>query len=406
MIKISVQFIELLILLTCFCQVIISLTLCPSLLSVGVRCKFGFDECSVKITVVALWIEFPVQIRFSVREQCVKRVVRKKLLNAPWLWRGFSRPPCRRQLLYSTEFDSSQSSFLLQLLHKSPTGGLYILHVGKPLGRKNLRNWLTRWASRYNLERCEWPGSQFPLHYQKKSLLLLLLVGPDCLLFCFVVVVVILSSKLNFRQNISPTSLGGTLFGNDLCRCWFGQWCCWNVPSLSTCTAGPPRVRSGHPLARHPAAWHPSASGARRPLRCNARPGRAAWKSRHLGLYSFLGSSLRNMFWHLATGSLLAGQNLTNFRYCRFQQTSSKLFSCQQIVPPYNSNCHSSHSHGKRAQATSTRCHLACWAAKTRRFGELHGDDCGYFVFENHNEHLSFFVWSPNLPYIHTTDLW
>ena len=145
--------------------------------------------------------------------------------------------------------------------------------------------------------------------------------------------------------------------------------------------------------------------GTRRPLRCNARPDRAAWKSRRRGLYSFHGSSLRNMFWHLATGSLLAGQNLTNFTYCRFQQFSSKLFSYCENVPPHNWNCHSSHSHGKRAQATSTRYHLACRPAK-RRFGELHDDDCGYFVFENHIEHPYFCVWSPNSTFIHTTDLW
>ena len=53
-IKISVQFIELLILLTCFCLIIKSLTLCPSLLSIGVSCKFGFDERSMKKTVVAV----------------------------------------------------------------------------------------------------------------------------------------------------------------------------------------------------------------------------------------------------------------------------------------------------------------------------------------------------------------
>ena len=129
-----------------------------------------------------------------------------------------------------------------------------------------------------NLEHSVWPGLQFPWHYQKKWLLLLLLVGPDYLLFSFVVVVGLLSSRQNFRQNIWPTSLGGTWFGNDLWRCWFGQWCCWNAPSLPICTAGPPRVHSGHPLARPPDAWHPSASGTRRPPRCNTRTDRAAQK--------------------------------------------------------------------------------------------------------------------------------
>ena len=153
---------------------------------------------------------------------------------------------------YTQKIGFKSIKFFASVVTKKSNWGLFILHVGKSLVSRNLRNWLTRWAFEKDRERCEWQGSQFPSHYQKESLLLLL-VGPDWLLFSSVVVVVLLSTKLNLRQNIWPTSSGGTWFTKNLCRfrCWFGQYWCWNVvPSLSKCAVGPLQPPAGAPSGR------------------------------------------------------------------------------------------------------------------------------------------------------------
>ena len=143
----------------------------------------------------------------------------KKVFDAHWVWRGFSRPPCRRQILLSTECDLIQSSFLLQLLQKSPTVGLYILHVRKPLDRENLRNWLTLGFSKISRA----TGFSISIAVPEK---VVAAVGRARLLALFLCCRWGFTIKQTEVQTGYPTDFScEAWFGNDLCRCCFWQWC-------------------------------------------------------------------------------------------------------------------------------------------------------------------------------------